>query len=125
MTPQKKGQFIVTERRQVYKNPWIEVTEDTVKRPEGSMGIFGTIDMKDGVAILPIYADGSVLLAREYKYAQDAEMIEVIGGGIDAGESPEQAASRELAEEAGIHAGQLISIGVTDHSPRWSAPGII
>ena len=114
MILRKKGQFIVTASRQVYKNPWIEVTEDTVIRPEGSTGLFGTIDMKDGVAILPIYPDGRVLLAREYKYAQDSEMIEIIGGGIDIGESPEEAASRELAEEAGIGAGRIISIGVTD-----------
>ncbi|HCA02589.1 MAG TPA: hypothetical protein DEO68_10465 [Halomonas campaniensis] len=79
----KKGQFTVTSSKTIYKNPWIEVTEDSVIRPEGDRGIFGTVDMKDGVAILPLFSDGTVLLAREYKYAQDAEMIEIIGGGID------------------------------------------
>jgi 8-oxo-dGTP pyrophosphatase MutT (NUDIX family) len=114
MSQKRKGQFIVTASRQVYKNPWIEVTEDTVIRPEGGIGIFGTVDMKDGVAILPVYPDGHVLLAREYKYAQDTEMIEVIGGGIDFGEDPEQASARELAEEAGVGAGRFLFIGVTD-----------
>ncbi|MGP5309015.1 NUDIX domain-containing protein [Vreelandella alkaliphila] len=110
----KKGQFTVTSSKTIYKNPWIEVTEDSVIRPEGDRGIFGTVDMKDGVAILPLFSDGTVLLAREYKYAQDSEMIEIIGGGIDEGEAPEQAAARELAEEAGIGAGHFKSIGVTD-----------
>ncbi|WP_447527542.1 NUDIX hydrolase [Vreelandella sp. TE19] len=110
----RKGQFIVTSSRQIYKNPWIEVTEDSVIRPGGEKGIFGTLDMRDGVAILPLFDDGSVLLAREYKYAQEKEMIEIVGGGIDDGESPENAAARELAEEAGLEADELIRLGVAD-----------
>lgn len=110
----KKGPFIIESTRQIYKNPWIEVTEDTVLRPDSTKGIFGTIDMKDGVAILPVYPDGRVVLAQEFKYAQNREMIEIIGGGIDGDESFTEAAARELAEEAGLRAGNFIYLGVTD-----------
>lgn len=109
-----KGPFSVTSSRQVYRNPWIQVTEETVVRPDGSNGLFGTIDIHDGVAILPIYPDGGILLAREYRYAQDAEMIEVFGGQIEPGESPEQAARRELAEEAGVDAVRFRALGVVN-----------
>jgi len=51
----KKGQFRIKSTTQIYKNPWIEVTEDKVIRPDGTDGIFGLLDMKDGVAILPVF----------------------------------------------------------------------
>lgn len=111
---QKKGIFTVESTTQVYKNPWIEVTEERVIRPDNTNGIFGVIDMKDGVAILPVYPDGQVILGKEYKYAQQREMIEIIGGGIDDNESATDAAARELAEEAGVEAGQFICLGPTD-----------
>ncbi len=64
----EKGQFLVKSATQIYKNPWIEVTEDKVTRPDGSDVIFGLLDMKDGVAILPVFPDGQVILSKEYKY---------------------------------------------------------
>ncbi|ETF04658.1 hypothetical protein W822_01630 [Advenella kashmirensis W13003] len=110
----KKGQFRIKSTTQIYKNPWIEVTEDKVIRPDGTDGIFGLLDMKDGVAILPVFPDGQVILGKEYKYAQQKEMIEIIGGGIDENESINEAASRELAEEAALKAGKFHYLGPTD-----------
>lgn len=110
----RKGQFLVKSTSQIYKNPWIEVTEDQVIRPDQTEGIFGLVDMKDGVVILPIFLDGRVILGKEYKYAQEKQMIEVIGGGIDANESLQDAAARELAEEARLRAGRFIYLGPTD-----------
>lgn len=110
----RKGQYLVTSTVPIYKNPWIEVTEDRVIRPDQTDGIFGLVDMKDGVAILPVLPDGQVILGKEYKYAQQKEMIEVIGGGIDANEWIDEAACRELAEEAGVKAGRLMYLGPTD-----------
>jgi len=110
----RKGKYTVTSAVQIYKNPWIEVTEERVIRPDRSRGVFGLVDMKDGVVILPIFPDGKVILGREFKYAQQREMVEVIGGGIDENESKEAAAMRELAEEAGVRARQLMYLGPTD-----------
>lgn len=110
----KKGSWTITDSKSVYKNPWISVKEDKVIRPDGKEGIFGVVEMKPGVSVLPIDDDGNVYLTKEYHYAVERETIEAISGGIDNGENKENAARWELKEEAGITANKLIDLGVID-----------
>ncbi len=97
-----------------YQNPWITVREDAVVRPGGGDGIFGVVTMADGVTVLPIDDDDNVYLAQEYKYAVERETYEAISGGIDGDETPEQAALRELAEETGFRAREIIPLSYID-----------
>lgn len=115
--------FKLTSSREVYKNPWITVREDSVIRPGGSAGIFGVIDMKHGVTVVALTPEHDVLLAREFKYAVGYHTLECFSGGIDGGEEPLAAAQRELLEESGAHSDDWHSFGVVDpltsilHSP--------
>lgn len=110
----QRSPFVLKDRKIVYENPWIRVEEDAVCRPDGKDGIFGVVRMVAGVSVLPVFADGSVLLAREYKYAVARDTVEVISGAIDAGEAPLEAAQRELQEEAGCRSSRWLSLGVVD-----------
>ncbi len=113
-TNKKRGPFEIIRSRVVYRNPWIRVTENLVIRPGGSEGIFGIVDMKAGVSVLPIYDDGCVGLASEFKYAVGRNTIEVFSGGIDDGEEPLDAAKRELKEELGGDAQVWEYLGCVD-----------
>lgn len=110
----KKGQWTVVNSKAVYKNPWINVREDKVVRPDGKEGIFGVVEMKPGVSVLPIDDKGNVYLTKEYHYAVERETIEAISGGIDKDENKIEAAKRELKEETGIIANNWIDLGVVD-----------
>jgi 8-oxo-dGTP pyrophosphatase MutT (NUDIX family) len=110
----KKGPWTVIGSKTVYKNPWLSVREDSVIRPDGKPGIFGVVEMKSGVSVLPIDDEGNVYLTKEYHYAIEQETIEVVSGGIDNEESKEEAAKRELEEETGIVAKELIDLGLVD-----------
>ena len=44
----KNGPWTIKKTIQKYKNPWIEVKEDQVIRPDGKPGIFGIVNMKAG-----------------------------------------------------------------------------
>jgi ADP-ribose pyrophosphatase len=110
----KKGPWTVTNSKTVYKNPWINVREDKVIRPDGKDGIFGVVTMKPGVSVLPLDDEGNVYLTKEYHYAVESDALEVVSGGIDEGESKENAAKRELKEETGIVANEWIDLGVID-----------
>ncbi|KKR49765.1 MAG: NTP pyrophosphohydrolase including oxidative damage repair enzyme [Candidatus Curtissbacteria bacterium GW2011_GWA1_40_16] len=107
----KKGPWTITDSKTVYQNPWIKVREDKVIRPDGKNGIYGIVEMKHGISVLPIDNDGNVYLTREYHYAVEQITTEVVSGGIDKGENKEDATKRELREELGITASELIYLG--------------
>jgi len=94
-----------------YKNPWMEVREDQVIRPDGKDGIYGTISVLSGSSVLPIDEEGNVYLSQEFHYGVGQETIEVVAGGLDKDESPLDCAKRELEEEAGISATDFVDLG--------------
>ncbi len=108
------GPWTIRESKPVYRNPFIEVVEDRVVRPDGQPGSYGTVVMKPGVAVLPVDEDGMAYLTREFRYAIGRESIEVAGGGIDEGESPLEAARRESREELGVEASEWVDLGRID-----------
>lgn len=67
-------------------------------------------------AVLPIHADGSVTLVRQYRHAAGGWIFEIPAGRRELGETPEACAARELAEEVGL-AGVLEPL-----VPIWPAP---
>lgn len=108
------GPYVVESTQTVYRNRWLSVREDHVTRPDGSPGLFGIVTMLAGSSIIAIDGAGCVLLVREYKYGVGRETLEAISGGIGPGESPLEAAKRELSEEAGVGADEWIPLGVVD-----------
>ncbi len=112
MSEKINGQFIIKNSVQKYKNPWIEVIEDQVIRPDGKPGIFGIVKMASGVSVLPIDDKGYVYLTKEFHYALGEEDIEAVSGGSNNGESLLETAKRELKEELGIEADEWIDLGI-------------
>ena len=79
------------------------------------------IEMDDAVVILPVTADGSVVLIRNERFAVNEDLLELPAGKLDvAGESPADAAVRELAEETGYRAGRVEKLG-----GFYSCPGAV
>lgn len=69
------------------------------------------LEIKEGVCVLPIYKNNIVTL-KQYRYPVQSWQWEFPGGFIDPGETPEEAAKRELLEETGYLAREMISLGV-------------
>jgi 8-oxo-dGTP pyrophosphatase MutT (NUDIX family) len=103
-----------------YKNPWIEVRQDEVIRPDGGDGMFGTVKVKNGASVLALDADGYVYLVKQFQYGFGIETIEVVSGGMDGIENSIVAAKRELEEEVGIIAGEWIDLGMAMALPTYT-----
>jgi ADP-ribose pyrophosphatase len=102
--------LISTER--LYTGRIVNLDRDTVQFPDGSSGPLEMLRHPGASAVVPFLddprsADPLVLLIRQFRHAADGFIWEIPAGRLDAGESPEACAHRELAEETGLRAGRL------------------
>lgn len=107
----KKGPFEVKSTKIVYQNPWLKVREDSVIRPNGEKGIFGVIEVGEGITVVALNDKHEVYLTQEFKYANNTNNWEVPSGGLEKGETPLEAAKRELEEEVGLIAKKWTPLG--------------
>lgn len=90
--------------REVYKGKLLHVFIDDVRLPDGKSSTREWIRHPGACAVVPVFDDGTVMLVRQYRYPVRQIFIEVPAGKIDPGEPPLTTATRETAEETGLHA---------------------
>ena len=85
----------------------------------GSKGwhTFQVVRHPGGVGVLPLHDDGTVTLIRQYRPAIDACILEIPAGRLGSGEAPAACGERELLEETGLRANELIPLGEFLSSP--------
>ncbi len=99
--------WTVTATRTVLQDRWIHVTaEDCVTASGHAIAPFYLLNPADWAHAAAITAEGRLVMVRQYRHGARAPSLEFAGGVVDAGETPEQAAARELLEEAG-YAGEV------------------
>jgi ADP-ribose pyrophosphatase len=108
----------VLKSQHLYRGRAIHVRVDSVVKPNEKETTREVVEHVDCVVILPVDAKGNILLVRQYRHAVDRELLELPAGSIDPGETPEQAATRELQEETGFKPGRLEGFG-----GFYAAPG--
>ena len=108
--PHARAPWQTRSTRPVYENHWIKLREDVALLPDGRTTIYGVVVAGECVGVLPFTNADTVLLVGQYRYVAQGFYWEIPTGGLHPGESFEQAAQRELAEEAGREAGSLIKL---------------
>ncbi len=104
--PSSKRPIPETAQR-VFKGKIFDVYQWEQKLFDGSTGTFEKIKRVDTVNVIPVTQDKKLILS-EQEQPGGSPFIGVLGGRINEGESPEEAANRELMEEAGMRSGNLV-----------------
>ncbi len=96
--------------KEVYSDYFINLYEDTLDL-HGNKKIYIRGIRKDYSTIVPFISNDEILLIKSYRHLVDSIQIEVPSGYIEEGESTKHAAVRELKEETGYSAKDVIAIG--------------
>jgi ADP-ribose pyrophosphatase len=88
----------------VFDGVLLKVSRDTVRLPNGATATREHIVHPGAVMILPVLANGDLVMERQFRYPLGRDFIEFPAGKLDRGEEPLAAAKRELLEETGYQA---------------------
>lgn len=108
--------------REIYRNPWMVLREDDIRRPDGSAGIYAVVDKPTYALVMP-YDGHRFRLVEQFRYPVGARRWEFPQGtapGV-ADSEPFQLAERELREETGLRATSFESLGQIDIAPGMSS----
>lgn len=114
------GKARVLESRRVFQGRIVTLDVDRIIEPSGAEVEREVVRHPGAAVLLAVSSKRTVFLVRQYRYAAREWMLEVPAGTIDAGESPEETARRELVEETGHFPHSLTKL-----AEFYPSPGIL
>jgi ADP-ribose pyrophosphatase len=98
---------------------WLSVEDRTVETPSGErIEHWSWVDCPDFINVLAVDESGRFLIFRQGKYALDGDSLATVGGYVEPGEDPFDAARRELLEETGYEASEWVHLGKFQVDPN-------
>lgn len=98
----------------------IEVFQEDVRLPDGRTVLWERVSHMGAVGMVPLMPDGRVLLVRQYRHAVGGVLLEIPAGKLDRDEPPQACARRELTEEVGYRAEEMLKLADFYNSPGYS-----
>lgn len=97
----------VIKTEHIYQGRIVSLRIDTIAFPDGGTASREIVEHGDVIAVVPVDDEGNLVLVQQYRLATGQTLLEIPAGGIDPGETPEQAVQRELQEETGFRADHI------------------
>jgi len=97
-------------RQYLWQSPWYNVRQDRLRTGDGKELTYTVIEKPEAVWIVPVTADGKLVLIEQYRYAIDSWCLEVPAGNMEPGADALAMAARELREETGGISERILSV---------------
>jgi len=107
--------------QEIYQGRVFRVQVMQVKMADGREVRFDLVKHPGAVAIIPVDAEGRILLLNQFRIGVGQTLLEIPAGTLEAGEDPIVCADRELREETGMAAHSLIKLGEFFLAPGYSS----
>ena len=107
-------------RRTVFTCPVFSIRESSCRSPDNNLKAFTVLDAPDWAIVVPVLETPrgpSFVMVRQWRHGSQNLSLEFPGGVLEAGEAPEQAALRELREEAAYTPGKIDKLGAFNPNP--------
>lgn len=105
------GKWETVSSEYLFRRPWLTVRHDAVRLPDGRINPeFYVLEYPDWVNVIAITRDGKFVMERQFRYGLGKTCYEICAGVMEEGESPLEAAKRELLEETGYGNGIWTSL---------------
>jgi ADP-ribose pyrophosphatase len=104
----------------IYRGKILNLRVDTVELPDGRISKREIVEHSGAVIIVPVKEDGQLLMIRQYRSATGRTAMELPAGNIEPGENLDSAALRELQEETGYEAKELVRLCSFFSTPGFS-----
>ncbi len=95
----------------IYDGKILKLTRDTALLENGETAYREVVHHSGGVCILPLDDDGNVLFVKQFRYPFSTVLLEIPAGKREKGEEPLTCGVRELSEEVGASAKEIIPLG--------------
>lgn len=125
MTRSSKEEYRLLKSDQKYNGKVINLRVDQVRFPNKKVFVREVVEHQGAVGIVPLTSDNKVMLIRQYRHAAGLFLWEIPAGTIDEAESPKECAIRELKEETGAVAANLVKLAEFYTSPGYSTEKLI
>ncbi len=104
----------------VFEGRLYDVRLDTLRAPEGHTFRREMVYHPGAVCMVPLDADGRLLLVEQYRQGARTRLLEIPAGTLEPGEDPGETAAREMREEVGMRAGRVEPLGGFWIAPSWA-----
>ena len=95
----------------IYRGKVINLRLDTIPLEDGRTVRLEIVEHAESIGVLALKDERTALLVRQYRHSAGETLREIVAGSLDLGEAPGEAAQRELAEEIGYRAREIIPLG--------------
>ncbi len=114
-------EFKVLTQKRLFEGKVFNLRQDTLQFDDGRQFQIDVIEHGGAVVIIPMEEDQSIWFVRQYRHPVGQELLELPAGGLNTGENPDQAVTRECREEVGFAPGRVTPLGQTYLAPGYSS----